>query len=527
MREIRTLFLLELRSLFGINRFLHTKDKKEKKRVLLLSLVWMLLIVMIFCYVGALTFGLCTLGLSEIVFAYLITLSSLLILFFGIFTAGGRIFGGRGYDILASMPIRQRTLVISRFLGLYTEDLLFTLVIMLPGILVYGVMARSALGFYAIALLGTMLIPTIPLVISTLIGTLIMALSSHMKNKSMMQTLLMVQLVVGVLIGSFSLGNASDELTPDALARLAEYIGSFIARVYPPAVWLGEAMTDFRLIMLLVFVLVSLAVMTVAICIASLVFFSVMRRLGSIAARHDYKIGEMESRSLGKALYFREMKRYFSSSIYVTNTIIGPIMGTILSAALCFFGMDAITDAIPLALDMTGIMPFLFAGVFCMMTTTSVSISIEGCRFWIIRSLPIPTKALLDAKILWNLSLMLPFYLVSTIFMIIAAKPRLLDALWLCLVPASLILFSVVFGITVNLKLHSFDWENEATVVKQSLPAMLGGFAGFFLSVLSAGVLLLVPARRGDMAKLMLCLILWTGTVCLYRHNNKKSILDL
>ncbi len=527
MSSIGTLLSLELRSLYGINKLLHTKDKKAKSRYMLLSLVWIMLIAMVFAYVGGLVYGLCTLGLGSIVPAYLTVFASLLILAFGFFKAGNRIFGQKGYDILASMPLKSDSIVLSRFLAMYAEDLLLSLVIMLPGIAVYGLIRKPNILFYLFAIVGTVFIPAIPWVISTLIGAFIMAVSSRMKNKSMVQTVLMVLLVVGIMLGSFRMEKLEENFSPEMLSELAQTISDVLGQIYPPALWLNEAMVYSNLLKLVLFVFVSAAVMVFTIFFVSKKFHSIQHRLNNYTAKHDYKIGVMESRSLLKALCIREAKRYFSSSIYVTNTIIGPIMGTIIAVALCVSGVNMVKNTLPIEIDIAGLLPFAFAAVFCMMTTTSTAISMEGKQFWVVKSLPIPTKVLLDSKILLNLGLMLPFYAVSEIAMIIALKPDVVELIWLLFIPADLILFAVVFGITVNLKFHSFDWEKEEAVVKQGLSSMLGGFSGFFMAVFLGAITFIMPDQFADAAKFMICLLILAGTVLLYQKNNQVRLEDL
>ncbi len=525
MNKVLTLLSLELRALYGINKFLYCKDKREKNRYRLLGAVWVLLIVMVFFYVGGLTYGLCALGLGEIVPMYLVVLASALILMFGIFTAGSRIFARKGYDILTSMPVKPSSIVTSRFLALYAEDLLFTLVIMLPGIVTYGVCAQPKLGFYVAAMLGSLLIPALPLVISVLVGSCILAISSRMKHKSLVQTALMLLLVVGVLVGSFSMESLAADLNPEVLSELARTAGDLFAHIYPPAVWLGNAMLGTNPAGFALFALLSLAVMAFAVLLIARYFHPISRRLMRFSAKHDYKIGAMQSRGVLKALYLRELKRYFSSSIYVTNTIIGPIMGTIMAVAICVAGLDTVQSMLPF--DVAAVLPFVFAAVFCTMTTTSVSISMEGKQFRIVKSLPIPTKTLLDSKLLLNLSLMLPCYIVSEIAFLLALRPKPMQFLWLLLIPAAVILFSVVFGITVNLKFHSFDWEKEETIVKQSLPAMLGGFAGFFVSAVLGAAVPAVPPQFADLASALVCAGLLAATALLYHSNNRKILSAL
>ncbi len=527
MNELRALLSVELRSLYGINRMLHTRDPKEKKRYRIQSIAWAILIAMAFFYVGGLVYGLCTLGLGSIVPAYLVVVASMLILVFNLFSAGNRIFGQRGYDIVASMPFPPGTVVASRFLTLYVGDLTFVLAIMLPGIGVYGYLQQPHAGFYLFAILVTAFLPAIPLVIAALFGTAMLAFSSRMKHKSLVQSALSVLLVVGVMICSFSMEGLLTEVTPEQLAQLAQRVGELIGRLYPPALWVNRAMTQPSVLHLLLFILVSLGVMALAYFITARYFHAILRRLNSFTAKHSYTLRKMERRSLLRALYQREVKRYFSSSIYVTNTVVGPILGCIMAVALWVAGVDPVQTAIGLPVDIPALLPFAFSAVFCTMTTTSVAVSMEGRQFWVVKSLPIPTKTLLDSKILLNLSLMLPFYLVAEGAMILALKPDLWQLLYLLLIPAVIALFSVVFGIAVNLKLCRFDWENEAAVVKQSVSAALGGFGGFFASVLLAGAALLTPEPYGNGVKALLCLAVLGITALLYRKNNRAVLSRL
>ncbi len=525
MNEVRTLLSLELCSLYGINQYLHTKDKRAKTRYLALGTAWLFLIGMVFFYVGGFVYALCSVGLSEIVPAYLVMLVSLMILAFGIFTAGSRIFGKKGYDLLVSMPVKESSIVASRFLAMYAEDLVLACVIMLPGAAIYGICQRPGVGFYLLALTGTLFIPAIPLVTSVLLGTLILAASSRMKSKSLVQTALMVLLVLGIMVGSFRLEES--EFTPEAFASLAKTIQDIFGRLYPPALWLGDSLVKPGIMGFAWFILFSAAVVGLAFLVVSNCFRTVMLWMMSDRATHDYQVGAMETRSLLKALYIREARRYFASSIYVTNTIIGPIMGVVLTVGLCISGIGSIQNVLPSAIDLPGMLPFVFSAVFCLMTTTCTSISMEGRQFWVVKSLPVSTKALLDSKILLNLSLMLPFYIVSEAAMVIAVRPGMLQFLWIVLLPALLILFSVIFGITVNLKFHSFDWTKEEAVVKQSIPAALGGFSGPLLAALLAGVVFLVPEQFREIAKGLMCLSLICSIAWLYQRNNQACLDEL
>ncbi len=525
MNEVLLLTALELRSAYGLNKFRHTRDPKAKNRFRLLLGVWTIVIAIAVFYVGSLVYGLCLLGLGQIVPAYLVTLASLLILAFGIFTAGSSLFSKKGYDILSSLPVRSSAIPTARFLALYAGDLALALVVMVPGVAVYAVLQQPGALFYGAAVLCTLLIPAIPLVISGALGSLILAVSSGMRQKSLVQTALMLAAVVGILLGAFSMGSSAEGMTAQMLADLASSLGNQLGRFYPPARWAGMAMLGRDFGGMLLYAGVSAALVALTLWLVGKYFHPIMGRLQCVSAKQNYSVGALESRGLLKALYIREAKRYFASSIYVTNTIIGPIMGVLMAGGLYFAGVDSIQSALPL--DIAPLLPFVFAAVFTTMTTTACAISMEGKHFWVVKSLPIPAKTLLDSKILLNLSLMLPFYLVSEVLLALATKPNALELVWLVVIPALLIVFAVVLGITVNLKFHSFDWETEEQVVKQGASSAIGGFAGLLVSLALGALVLVTPAAWQSVADGSVCLVLILVTGLLYRKNNAADLAKL
>ncbi len=315
MNEIKLLTLLELRSLYGINKYRHTKDKKEKRRYIALATASTLLIVMICFYVGALVYGLCSLNLSDIVPAYLTMIAALLIFMFGIFKTGSTLFSPKGYDLLTSMPLRPMSVILSRFLRMYTEELLLTLLIFLPGTILYGICVRPNILFYLITLFGILLIPAIPLVLSTIFGTLVTAISSRMKHKSLTQTFLMLVFLILILVGSFVMGNSAETYTPEVLTNFAATVGNTITSIYPPAAWLGNIIVSQNIPALLLFLGVSILPMSLTILTVSKNYLTISRRLFSTMARHSYQMETLKTCTLLKTLYLRELKRYFSSSI--------------------------------------------------------------------------------------------------------------------------------------------------------------------------------------------------------------------
>ncbi len=526
MREIMLLTRLELRNVCGFNKFRHSRDKKYRRRYLSLGAVWLLLGLMMLFYVGGLSFGLCMLGLETIVPACLTVIASLLIFFFGFFKAAGTLFSTRGYDMLCALPLNPGAILGARFLCLYLENLCFGLLVMVPGCVVYGWCVRPGMGFYLSMVVGALFLPMIPLGISAGVSTCIRALAARMKHKTLVETVLTLVFVLVVLVCSMGTGTMTEHMTAEMLGNLAAAAGDLMENIYPPALWLGNAAARGAYPGLVWFVLASLLAAGVVYFPAARWFHPICRRMQETSATHDYQMGQLRGNSLGKALYVREAKRYFSSTIYVTNTLVGPIMGCILAGAVFFTGPEALQEMIP-GVNVAGLLPFAVAAVFTMMNTTSVSISMEGKEFWILKSLPLSTKAVLDSKILLNLSLMAPFYVAAQVFLGLALKPTGMEVLWMLGIPAVLILFSVVLGIYVNLKLPKLDWEMEGTVVKQSASAAIGGMGGPLLALLLGVVAALAPAFLQNTLKILLCAALLAATAILYRNAIRTHLRSL
>lgn len=527
IQQIKPLVRLELSNLFSLNVLRHTRDKKVRRKALLMAGIYGFLILLVFFYMGSMSCGLILLGAGEAVPAYLITMASILIFFFGTFTAGGSLFRRNGYEILCSLPVSRTAIVVSRFARMYAENLALTLVIMLPGLGVYAVLRQPDLSFYLTAVLGSFTVPLLPVAAAALAGALVTGISSRMKHKSLAEAGLSIALVLGIFCLTPKLEGMEETITPEMLAALSGKVQQALGTVYPPAGWLGTAMVTGDLVGFLGCFGISAVGFLGVVAVVSLNFHTICRQLFSSSARHDYRMEKLRRNSLLVSLCRREFRRYFASGAYVSNTIMGPILGTVLSGALFFMGVDSIRQMLPVPVDISGVIPFLVGGVFCMMSAASVSVSMEGKHLWIVKTLPIPTKTILDAKILMNLLLMLPFYLVSEVFLLLALKPGIPEFIWLLVIPAVIAVFSCVYGVAVNLRLPVLEWESEVSVVKQSAASLLGGMGGLLLALVWGVAAALVPEAYADLGKLTGSVLVLAITAILYRRNNRTDLKEL
>lgn len=532
--QLATFIKLQLVNLYGMNVYRNLKDPKEKRKKFWLGVAYAFVISMMMFYVGGLSFGYVSIGLADILPAYLIMLTSLIILMFSVFKAGEIIFQRNAYDIISALPVKHSTIVISRFVRLYVENILLAMAVMLPAMVVFGIMMKPSWTFYCIGMIVTAFIPFIPITISVFAGAMITAISSRAKHKNLVSVLLSIGLVVVIMLGGMQLSEVGEEIDIAVLQTLLNVILGLINRIYPLAVWLGTAMLNGDFLACFSCVCGGFLVFAVVIGIVSTNYKWICDGLFSISAKHDYKIEKLQHTSMRKALYKREFKRYFASSVYVTNTIMSPIMGLLFAISMFFFSPEQLESVAlefyaesGVMLQIRNMFPMALATVFCIMPITAVSISMEGKQWWIVKSLPIRAKDLLDSKLLMNLSIIGPCYLVSAILVSVGQKVSLMEFVWILLVPLTAILFACVFGQTVNLKLAVFDWENEVSVVKQSASSAIGGVVPFFAMLVATFGVMMVPKQYTNACMLGLCCVFGVAAFLLYRKNCKVDLLKI
>ena len=110
---------------------------------------------------------------------------------------------------------------------------------------------------------------------------------------------------------------------------------------------------------------------------------------------------------------------------------------------------------------------------------------------------------------------------------IIALRLSGLEIIWMIVSPGVLILFSCVWGLFINLKVPVFNWENETSVVKQSVSALVGGIGGSLFGVAMIIGLVLVPVSLGWIIKIAYMVVLLVITAILYNLNNKVRLENL
>ncbi len=495
-RQTRLLLGLSLQNLFGWNVFRHTRDARKRRRYRLFGILWGFLVLMLLFYVGGASFGLCYLGAGHLVPALLVMVVSGITFFFTLVKAGPVLFDRKAYESQIVLPVTARAILASRFLSMYVTNMLWGFLVLMPGMAVYGALKGPGFSFWLYGIVAGIFLPLLPMTAASVLGALVTGISSRWRRKNMVATVLTMVFIILVLAGSFSLSGMEEGRLEDMAHTVVEHLEGQISGIYPPARWISQAMLEGKAGSLALSVAVSVGTFLVFQVILSFFYGKICSLLGANAARGNYCMTGLRARPVLASLVERDLRRYFASTIYVTNTLMGEVMQVMMVLALFFVGKEQVEEALgvigrPGLLER--VMPLVLGFLPIMMPTTAASISMEGKQWWILQILPVTRQEIARSKILVNLVVAAPFYLVSEILAVLALRPGWVDLVCLVLFPVLFLHFGAVVGLAVNARFPVFDWDSEVKVVKQGSSATLTMLANFLAFLVPMALLVGCP----------------------------------
>ncbi len=450
-----------------------------------LGVLYVGLAAMLLWYCYMLAAGLGMIGLSRLIPLYAITLGSLVTIFFTFLKANGVLFGCRDYELLTALPVPTVLVISSRFVVMYLFNMALSVGVMAAMGIAYAPYA-DGMATWVFWVLGALLASLIPTTAASLAAALVAAVSSRFRYSNVVTIVISLVLTFGVLGLTMQVGRMEDSVSVATVAALGDQMAAILTRVYPPAGWFGRAVSEGSAVSFAAFVGASFGIYLVFAFGLSAMYQRVQNGLTAHGASREYKVGRLGSRSALAALYQKEWKGFLSSPIYVLNMGIGMLMAVAASAALCFMGPETllgVTNVPGLESWFSRLVLFIPVVILPMSNTACVSLSLEGDRLWILKSLPVGLREVFLAKILVNLTVGLPGALLSCLFLWAGTKPAAADALAMLALSAAVVCLTSVGGIWINLKFPVYEWKNQMQVVKQSASSMCGVLGGLAIGV--------------------------------------------
>lgn len=434
------------------------------------------------------------LGFDSLYFGLFMTAAFTIIFVLSIFETKSELFECKDNDLLLSMPIKPRHIVISRIFTVLIYNYVECAVVMLPAIVVYTIRGGSVQGIIGSSLV-TLLIPLLATSLSAGVGYLVALISKKIKRSSMVTTTVSLLFLLAYFYGYQTLLDGVDslaEMSPEMALGLAENLGFF---------GIIGSCALLNAVPFVILAVLSLGLAAVFYFVISSNYISIVT--GNKGTLHVvYKAKKLNAASPFAALTLKELRSFFSSSVYMLNTGMGLVF-CIMVGALALINKEELLSALPmiplLFTEVTDPLAFVSALVpsaviilLSMNFISSVALSLEGKRLWVIKSMPLSGRVVLGAKIMPHIIVSLPVSLVSSLLFIIAIEPPVIFIPFAIVTPIIGVIFFALFGSVVGVLFAKFDYVNEIQVIKQSAISLVSMFGsmilGFGFAALSAAL---------------------------------------
>ncbi|MBQ6396438.1 hypothetical protein IJH89_02520 [Candidatus Saccharibacteria bacterium] len=490
----------------------------------------------IFGYAMTTTTALKASGEEVMILAIFTFVTALLTLSEGIYKSGSLLFECRDNDMLMAMPLSRREIVFLRLFKFYVFELVYNSLFLGPAILAYVLQVPVGVEFYVVSAVMLIFLPVIPVGVAAGIGAGTAALSTKFKKKNAMQILFTLLFLILVVVASSQAARfGENEGGATALA------GAAVARVYYPARTFVRLATEFNIAELVGFVLVNVGVAAVAVFGIGRGYFWIVSRVGEGSPVESGR-GKLkfERKGVGLALELKEIRKYFSTPVLVSNTGFGMVLFLIGVGVVCLKFEEIATKLIEGGFlfsieEIEGMMPIV---AFCMVAFSSLltfisatMLSLERREFNLLKVFPVSAKRVLFSKVFAAMMLTVPVLVVGAGVMMIRFKFSLIEAV---LVFVGAVLFPFVtemIGILVDLKFARFNMGSDAEIVKQSPGIMVMSFLGLFLTIatvsFSVGVAILFGAEVGMAATVGVYLVFMGGLIIAVEKIGERRFREL
>jgi len=518
--NIMLLLKIQILYLFGINKAIKTNDKKEKLKL------WSLIIVFVFSGIMLLgvsfmySYNMSTafemFGMMELLPVIMMVATCLTTIFTTIYKSSGILFGFRDYDLLMALPVKTSDIIGSRIIMINIINIFFTLIIMIPAGIVYSIKTSPEFSFYVFYIITLCFIPLVPIILASIVGYIISFVSSKFKHTNLVNLILSMALIIGIMAMSYySNSNEFD------LINIKSIVMTKLKLYYPLATFYHDAVINYNIVSFFLFITISTGIFIFFVLIIAYKFKSINSSLSSSNIDSNYKMIELKKSPQFIALYKKEMKRYFSSTIYVLNTAFGVVFMTFISIGILVFGIDKMGSLleIPNLNDMINKFAPIVLSIFTVSSCTSCcSISLEGKNVWLPKTLPINVLKIFLSKIAVNLTVLIPPIIINSILLSSVLRFNIVETFFMLIVPINYAFFISISGLAINLNLPNLQWISEVTVIKQSASVLVTMIFGLLSIAIPIVLILKLPEINAYLIIICTTFIIALINLILYKY---------
>ena len=257
------LLKMQLYNLLGINRILHSHSKKEKQRSMALGGI--LVIGLMIAYSTIISISLASMGTVNVLPTISALVCSVITLILTFLKSSGVLIGLRDYDMVMSLPVKNPEVVLSRLTMVYLKNLLISVIVVLPSVVIFGINSEVGISGNTMFLLSFLFLSVIPMIVSLGRGVLISAVSSRSKHKNIL-SLVLSTLIVLLIVAASAKAQSMDS---DEILNIGIMLSNMANKLYALVGLISKAVEQQNWLYFLAFVGMSVLISAIFVGIVA------------------------------------------------------------------------------------------------------------------------------------------------------------------------------------------------------------------------------------------------------------------
>lgn len=421
-----------------------------------------------------------------------ILLAMVTALLFSVFQMLAALYFSRDTASMAYLPLTSRTVLAAKWTEVYVSELLFSLLIAAPAVVLYGIHYAADWTYYLRMVPVLLAVNCIPLTISLLLASILGRFTSLTRHKEVWVVLGTVLMLVVVLGLEWSIlpkipDDADTAFFAQMLIGVQPMLRSFIY-AFPPVAWAVDGIAGDWL-QWLAFLAVSIggAALAIALVGGSYLDTTLRQNEGSRKARR-VRVTDKTFRAYSPfmAIYRREWNEILKVPVYLLNGVLGAMMLPIMLIGMSI-GMSSeqdsevswnyllrlMQDSVS-PMDVMLILTALLMFISWVNPIIATAISREGGRMPIAKYIPVSPRTQLWAKLSVSLTINGAAILLMGIAVAALLGTHYLDAVLGAVVLANLFSLSTgCIALTIDAARPILHWQTEQQVMKQNMNQMI------------------------------------------------------
>jgi len=475
-------------------------------------------------------------------FINILLLMNFLILFGkSIFESLNLLYFSKDLKILLRMPIKPIEILHSKFINMIISEYEMEAIMLAIPMLIYGDITKAGIMFYIYAVIVLLILPIIPILITSLVISVIMRLTNKIKNKNkvMYIAIILTTIIIGIILSSMGSGEIVSNSRFEEIVRQTNGIAENISKVFILIKQTMNILLQYDNIQglqnLIIFIAENIIFYIIILFIISKIYLkgaigtTINSRKNAKSAIQGLSEKDFKPKRINKSYILKELRTILRTPIFLIQCIIIPTIYPIVIILASLLLVNFANNFIPAwdllyknAVTCHGAAMFLSLGqVFYMMNFTSIiAISRESKNAILTKYIPISLQKQFKLKVSLGVLLNLLAGILVTIFYYMSVH----NIFATILIAIELVILNIIgekFKLLTDLRKPQIDWNSEYTMMKQNK----NGMYILFYTLLVVGILLGISVIINQTEIFLIATIVISGiiNISINRYINKND----